>query len=142
MSCDDDSQFLVEPLVIGSSRAIDVVVRNRSVSTNPLVDLSGAKGFFFAKRRIEDASVLFKKKTANVSGGADTQFLILPNQTTTGKGLARIFVLPEDSVDLDWRNPIKVDCWFVLPSGEHKNVLRNTTWVLGPSITPYSERLL
>lgn len=121
------------PIVVGSSRAFEGLVVD---GEGQPYDLTAARGYMTARRRIEDPEPLIYKRTSN-AGGATTEFLILDQvvDNAKNKGRYRFFLMPADTRNLNHKEVIKYDVKFVLPTGEHKVVVRSSNMPLGPAIT-------
>jgi len=133
--------FTLEPMddTIVISQGADETYQITAVdlSAQP-VDLTGAMGFFTVKKHWRDIAPLIMKRTLN-AGGADGQFIILPQSGAT-KGKARFFISSIDTSlisadDVDEANNYVYDVWLILASGVHKVVRKIKRFEIFQSVT-------
>ena len=119
------------PITVGSSRAFNVDVADEDGNA---VNLTGARGYMTAVLRLGDVVPLITKRSTT-AGGSDFEFLILDQTTYLGRG--RFFITPEDTEKLDPSLVLKYDVWFVLSTGERKDVVQVSDMPLAPAATRF-----
>jgi hypothetical protein len=132
MSCEDTStEGKKISIARGESRTITFTVRDRN---NALVDLTGASVYFTVRNRIEDAANVIAKK--NAAAGGDNAQAILLNQTTS-KGKFNVFVLHEDTMNLDPEARYVYDAWLMMPVANYYQIVEAAEFDITPAITRF-----
>lgn len=119
----------------GENQTLKITVSDKDDNA---VDLTGYEAQFTVKESEGDATEVFNKRTSGLSGGADTQVLLDPDQSTN-PGVVRVFILPTDTSSLDCET-LRYDFWVrntnVSPNTDHSVIdpnqfeVKNTVTVL------------
>lgn len=135
MSCDDRWPNQRVDVAIGEDATIEITVKD--YATQEPIDITNFELYLTVRERADDTVPTIRKRSLN-AGGSDAEAVMITPQSGATLGKWRAFVTWNDTHDLQIAT-LRWDAWVITATGDHKPVVVDSDFVVGPTITRFTQ---